>query len=422
MTYDNLVAFLGSKNATFFLYKMMSQNDNSKQQIYLGGSYDALQYIPYGEITAHTGGVLPNFKAKIDFWWLSDNGNIEKAPRAQLILYPKYPEVRLSGFLSGCKSAPSKDLQPVPKNQRMSGKDGRVLIMAPVGDSVIAYLAPKDSEIANYLSSKANDDDLIAIEYLHPSTDTQQELIDRLKIEYSKNPHALVRLYSDGIIRPYAAKNAAGYTLEASFGIIPNGKAEPDFKGWELKCYNKNVITLMTPEPDGGLYKEMGTRDFVLKYGHLAERGMYFTGPYTAKPNNNFGIPRKLVVSGYNDTTGKIDEVDGAIILLEEDKELAKWSFTHILSHWSNKHNQACYVRYNKNDEGLINYLPTVTLGIGTSPLYLLHAVATCMIYYDPGSRVNNKGELKARSQFRIKDKDLSAIYNTVSIIDISKS
>ncbi|MBK6708481.1 MAG: hypothetical protein IPG54_13820 [Sphingomonadales bacterium] len=60
---------------------------------------------------------------------------------------------------------------------------------------------------------------------------------------------------------PYAALNGGGYTLEAELRITPNGIAEPDFCGWEVKQYGvgdfvrflpKTPVTLMTPEPTGG--------------------------------------------------------------------------------------------------------------------------------------------------------------------------
>ena len=62
------------------------------------------------------------------------------------------------------------------------------------------------------------------------------------------------------------APNCGGYTLEAELGITPNGYSEPDFMGWEVKQFGVSdfdrlgsaVITLMTPEPTGGIYKTHG--------------------------------------------------------------------------------------------------------------------------------------------------------------------
>lgn len=78
--------------------KHLSENDNTKQQIYLGGNFEVLSFFPFGEITAYSELATPNYKEN---HWTSfefDIDSQEKAIGAQLILYPKYPEVRLSGF------------------------------------------------------------------------------------------------------------------------------------------------------------------------------------------------------------------------------------------------------------------------------------------------------------------------------------
>lgn len=64
-------------------------------------------------------------KATLDFWWVSDNGSAANAPGAQLILYPKYPEVRLSGFLKSCATAPSSHFQVI-KYVRYKRTDGLI--------------------------------------------------------------------------------------------------------------------------------------------------------------------------------------------------------------------------------------------------------------------------------------------------------
>ena len=421
MDFNQLCSCLKQYSASGFIFKELSENDNSKNQVYLGGSYEVLQEIPHGAIVTYSDCKRPNMKAKLDFWWIDDKGSVSNAPGAQLILYPKYPEVRLSGFLQGCRNAPSNHFKVIKREERTGDRDGRVLVMSPVGERIYAYLAPRGSSIAAHLIGLPHDGLFGHVEFGYE--DSKTELIRHLRIQYATNPHELVRMFPDGEIRPYKARNAAGYTLEASFGIIPNGTPEPDFKGWELKCYGSSSVTLMTPEPDGGLYEKLGTRDFVEQYGHVAEDGgMYFTGPYRATENTKFGSPRKLVVEGFNMEEGKIEDVDGAIVLLQdEDTELATWSFSHLLGHWGRKHNKACYVRYEKESDTQINYLPKVFLGEGTSPIFLLRAILANVVIYDPGSRVKLDGNMKARSQFRINHKDLCLLYSKYEHVDISK-
>ena len=382
MDFIQLSDCLKKYGASGIIFKELSENDNSKNQVYLGGSYEVLQEIPHGEIVTHSDCKRPNMKAKLNFWWIADDGSASNAPGAQLILYPKYPEVRLSGFLQGCKKAPSEYFKVISRESRTGERDGRVLIMAPVGTRIYAYLAPKGSFLSEYLIKQPHEG-LFGHNDLSEE-DSKTELVRHLKEQYATNPHELVRIYADGDIKPYTARNAAGYTLEASFGIIPNGTPEPDFKGWELKCYGSSSITLMTPEPDGGLYEKLGTRDFVTEYGHVAENGsLYFTGPYKAEETTKFGYSRKLIIDGFNAET--------------------------------------CYVRYEKTSDAMISYKPAVFLGEGTSPIFLLRAILANVVVYDPGSRINEEGKMKARSQFRINYRDLCLMYNHSEYIDISK-
>lgn len=90
----------------------------------------------------------------------------------------------------------------------------------------------------------------------------------------SLNPSGLTVLDCD-------APNCGGYTLEAELGIMPNGYAEPDFMGWEVKQYGVDsfsrvgsaTITLMTPEPTEGLYVSQGVEHFIRTYGYPDQNG-----------------------------------------------------------------------------------------------------------------------------------------------------
>ena len=93
-----------SEGATRFVAKRLSPNDNSKNQIYLGS---AINVIPNKGIRVESvGGKRPRHIADVTFAWMTSNGRVSTAPHAKLILYPKYPEVRLSGFLLGSSTAP----------------------------------------------------------------------------------------------------------------------------------------------------------------------------------------------------------------------------------------------------------------------------------------------------------------------------
>ena len=70
------------------------------------------------EVRSDGTGGSPTIKAAVSLSWLGDNGQLVPAPGAQLILYPAYPEVRLSGFLRGCSVAPSEAMRPIPATNR----------------------------------------------------------------------------------------------------------------------------------------------------------------------------------------------------------------------------------------------------------------------------------------------------------------
>jgi hypothetical protein len=98
---DSLLRRFSQLGAVRAFCKPLAENDNSKQQIYLGGNLDVVQMFPFEAVEATPNGKNSTYKAKLDFVWVGD-GVTEQATGAQLILYPQYPEVRLSGFLRGC--------------------------------------------------------------------------------------------------------------------------------------------------------------------------------------------------------------------------------------------------------------------------------------------------------------------------------
>ena len=168
---------------------------------------------------------------------------------------------------------------------------------------------------------------------------------------------------------PYTARNGGGYTLEALFGIVPNGISAPDFLGWELKAYSSGRVTLMTPEPDTGYYGTKGVEAFVRKYGRpIANDVLYFTGTHRANEKCT-GSGHTLTLRGFDLLARKIVDVDGGIELVDSTKAVsAGWSFKGLIEHWGRKHASAAYVKYEKQDTTPPNYryLSPVLLGEGT--------------------------------------------------------
>lgn len=77
---------LGSRN---IYCKFLAENDNSKQQIYLGNSFEVLKLLVFGKVRAEASVKIPNFKAGVPLYWVDGEGQVASAPGAQLILYPR---------------------------------------------------------------------------------------------------------------------------------------------------------------------------------------------------------------------------------------------------------------------------------------------------------------------------------------------
>lgn len=415
-----------------FYAKRLAPNDNSKNQVYLGGGFTALNIIPHDDVytdgSEQAGSVRDRAKADVNFFWLTEEG-IYPAPKAQLILYPKYPEVRMSGFLLGCKQAPSEVMR--------SRHKGRVLFLGVKPDgSVIGYAVFHDHPLAKELNSLGEISEngvFLDLTFLSSGIlDTKTQLLKTLRTIHLKGWIASQKLNKDGISRPYAASNGGGYTLEAELGVSPNGYPEPDFLGWEVKQYGvnnfetfraKSPITLMTPEPDGGVYKSGGIKAFMHRYGYPDQNGvpdrLNFGGIYSCLKDFHPRTNVALQLDGFDAVTGKIINMDGSINLIgRDDKIAASWSFSSIMDHWNRKHAQAVYVpSLSRKPPPEYYYGPQVQLCEETDFILFLKALSHGVVYYDPGIKLEHVTSTnprpKKRSQFRIRERDLSNLYVT---------
>ncbi|MCK6405595.1 MAG: MvaI/BcnI restriction endonuclease family protein [Rhodocyclaceae bacterium] len=411
--------------------KPLAENDNSKQQIYLGGNLDAVQIFPLHEIEAESKGKDSTYKTKLEFYWITPD-SIERAKGAQLILYPQYPEVRLSGFLRGCKNAPNEMLRPVPKDQRQhnNGTDGRVLFFGVTASGMtLAYLAPADSDLAKELLLRAakNEFPYESVFLTLPlfGRDSKSILLEKLADIRNHGWQPSIRLNNKGEVQPYKARNGGGYTLEALLGVIPNGRAEPDFLGWEVKAHSSSRVTLMTPEPTGGMYGERGVKAFVSKFGSPTENDtLYFTGTHRAGTRNKkTGL--NMVVRGFNPAKAVIEDVNGAVELQTDNGDCAAaWLFTDLMIGWNRKHAQAAYVSYESEKilAPAYRYFSPVLLGEGTDFNRYLSALTSGFIIFDPASKIMNassdKSSVKPRSQFRTSVKHLQMLYEKFEATD----
>lgn len=416
--------------------KPLAENDNSKNQVYFGPDFQALNLFPNAGIVSDSSPKNPIFKAKLHFGWLTANGVIAAAPGAQLILYPQYPEVRFSGFLKGCAAPPSS---------LMAGRmSGRVLFLAVTGDRrVVGFVVGGGEEIAAEfralgLSAPAG----VFIELSLPTIPDERDSRTKLLAELHRiNQLGWIdskQLDSDGALKPCLAPQCGGFTLEAELGIPKNSVAEPDFLGWEVKQHSVTsfaradsgtAITLMTPEPTGGFYKERGVEAFIRKFGYPDKNDrpdrLNFGGVHRAGERQpSTGLTMQL--TGYDSVKGRITDAGGAIALVSDAGEVAAaWAFSGLLAHWSRKHTRAAYVPSMRRTEPRWQYAygARVRLAQQTDGLRLLKALACGAVYYDPGIKLEQassaKPVAKKRSQFRVASKNIAALYETVEVVEV---
>lgn len=431
-TLATLASRFSALGATRIFFKPLAENDNSKQQIYLGGSFEVLTFFPYGTVQAESGLKEPTFKAGLELHWVGPE-TVEKAQGAQLILYPRYPEVRLSGFLAGCKTAPGAHLRPIPKQDR-KGVDGRVLFFGTTADGrTLAHLAPAGSPLAcEALLAQHVDAGLFKELPLvgTPAGDSKSLVIQKLREIQQMGAVPSMRLDRAGNRIPYRARNGGGYTLEALLGIKPNGDTAPDYLGWEIKAFSGSHITVMTPEPDGGFYGAHGVGAFVRRYGRRVDGKdqMYFTGRhYFGKPDKSTSMTLGLV--GFDAAKGTITDVAGRILLIDSaGTEGASWSYSHLLTHWNRKHSSAAYVPYSSAPAEVpaYTYGNPVLFGERTDFSRYLRALAAGKVVFDPGSKIDGvesaRPRVKARSQFRVAKRDVHALYERLDALDLASS
>ena len=417
--------------------KKLAPNDNSKNQVYLGGGFGALNIIPHGPIetdsSENAGSIRDRAKADVVFSWMTTEGPV-RAPGAQLILYPKYPEVRMSGFLKGSRRGPSEVMA--------SREPGRVLFIGVLpGGKCLGLAVFSSHPLAKELETVRNPENsgvfVDLSNYQTGLVDTKASLLETLCSISRKGWLDSKKLGGDGIAMSYAARNGGGYTLEAELGISPNSHAEPDFLGWEVKQYGvtnfaelkaKSPVTLMTPEPSGGDYRDLGVDEFLRRYGYPDKGGIAdrinFGGIYANNSDFHKDTNLALRLTGYNATSDKIDDLGGGLVLVtREGKIAAKWDFSNMIDHWNRKHAKAVYVPSLASESpARYRYSNVVNVCEGTDFLLFLKAVSSGVIYLDPALKLESASlpnpAVKRRNQFRIRQSAIHSLYHSALTLD----
>ncbi len=448
-TLDQVLTVLGNVGATNFYVKSLAPNDNSKNQPYFGGHLTDMAFIPSGDMVASVSKSKKTtdpkrrikYQTQLRLSWIDAEGKEYKAPNAKLIYYPQYPEVRFSGFLQGSSVRAGEWMDP----KKQGRSEGRWLILGVCPDeSIYAYLVTPECN----LSRELDDTKLIDINSVFGKIDIDHKFLGRSTrdalIAKLGEVHQLgwipgQKLNADLIASPYNARNGGGYTLEAQIGVAPNGFAQPDYLGWEVKQFGVTRFprtgakpsTLMTPEPDGGFYVDVGVIEFVRRYGYPDKSGIVDRLNFGGRHLAGLVTPTTgltLEVNGFDLDTESISDAYGSIDLRDDVGDIAaSWSFAKLMSHWKVKHAQAVYVpcmrKVDEDGNYDYHYGNEVELGIGTDFELLLSSMARGNIVYDPGIKLERassaKPALKRRSQFRVNHKYLDTLYRKFECVKV---
>jgi hypothetical protein len=437
---ERVVRLFSSEGCQQLWVKQLAQNDDSKRQIYLSSDLLAFNILHPRNVAlappARKGlvGTKKPVKAgaqrlfgTLDFKWLFLDHSPEPARHAKLIYYPQYPEVRFSGFCLGVKSIPTVYL----KEKAGEIFTNRLLFLgvAPKNQT-FGFLTVGHDLLTDELRKADGENPkraLIAISIANADFDSKQRLLKGLHRIYRRGWIRGCRLTAEGL-KENDAPNAIGYTLEAQLGIPNNGQNLPDFEGFEIKATAagtdgkplEKAITLMTPEPDLGVYKTKGALEFLKRWGY----------PHDSDPLNrvNFGgIYRfghyhpvtglKLDIRGYHSLHPNLIDPTGCVMLIDADGTVAAgWSFSKLLQVWSRKHTRAAYVSAEtRGSPRKFRYAAHVTLCEGTDLLKVLKMLSSGDLYLDPGIKAekwrSSSPVLKKRNQFRTKPSQLKNLY-----------
>jgi hypothetical protein len=449
-TLNKVLSIMASLGVTKTYIKKLAPNDNSKNQPYFGGHLTDLAFIPSGELipSQSTSGKTKDPKRQIkyttnlNFTWFDADGATYDAPNAKLIYYPQYPEVRFSGFLQGSRAKAGEWMDPYKQGR----SEGRWLILGVHPDEkAFGYLVTPECNLARELENTTLQDIgsvFGQVDMAMPSATKKQSsreaLIAKLREIHEMGWVSSRRLTAEMEVIEYKALNGGGYTLEALLGISPNGFAEPDYLGWEVKQFGVKKLprigakptTLMTPEPDGGFYKDVGVIEFVHRYGYadvsgIADRYNFGGKHLVGKLQDRTNLTLSLL--GYNANEGKIEDAAGKIALLDVDENItASWSFAKLMDHWKRKHSQAVYIPSLKRKEAgeyQYHYGKDIELGTGTNIEMMLQRMHDGFVFYDPGIKVehasSDKPKTKRRNQFRINHKQLEQLYQKFEFTDV---
>lgn len=446
-TLEELKALFSQHGATTLLFKPLAPNqDNEKNQIYLGSGLDGITQVFPATISARSpsestrkrasAAGRAKLEAAINLAWLDEQGAKHPAPNARIIDYFQYPEVRLSGFLGGCDDPPDS-----LRRERQDRYGRRILALGvtPAGEVVGRVLTERDDPLVGNFPQLP---ELPAARLLRvlpltgPVGSTPLELLRTELRQISASGWHSSLILKPGAAGPVAFKGpqGGGLTLEALLGVPKGAEKAPDKHGYEIKAYAGSRISLMTPSPDQGYQGTHTFREFMLKYareGQKSDGSKRFTGLYkcgTPNPSNGF----ELFVTGYDpvkDEFGASSQISVDLVDRKSGEVVAGWSLERLANSWNSKHASALYISYGRQPSGdpahdyEYKYSNQALIGEGTDVWRLLRAIHKGLVFYDPAHSIYEGGKAKVRPQWRVNAATLpataKALYAESLLIDL---
>lgn len=420
---------------TLYVKHLAPKQDNDKNQIYLGKGLDGvLNLFPAriversaSESTAklHSSSGKPKLEALIDLAWMGPDGHLGRVPGARIIDYFQYPEARLSGFLTGCDTAPD-----ALRRTSLAKYGKRILVLgtAPSGTVLGMVLTERDDPLVGSFPELPV---LAAVPVFRVLSTTGAAGVAPLDLLIGELRQIIAAGWHPSVIlkpgasapEPFRGNQGAGYTLEALLGVAANAAKEPDAHGYEIKTYRGDRISLMTPTPDGGYQGEHSFREFMARYGREAIKGdgsRRFTGMHrVGQVSSTTGL--ELRVKGYDPVSDSFD-ADAGIAVEMFDPETraiaASWSLERLANCWNAKHASAMYVpaeaRVAGDGRSEYRYGQEVLIGEGTDVFRLLRAIHRGLVWYDPADSIYADGTAKVRPQWRTGSRHLKQTMHTL--------
>jgi hypothetical protein len=432
------------------ILKMLPKNANDKNQIYLASDFGVL--FDLFDITVGERAISSSEKSTgaptsriteavfASFHWMRRDGRLVRAKRAKAIIYPQYPEARLSGLQTVENTMP----QSMAVTYTKSNPDSRRLLVLgklPRGECLSLVYIEVSSALEDEVNALPGFERARACKRLLVEQKNSEKLASRLTKVLGRTFRGS-RLDAYGRSLPFSGTQVCGYTLEHELGIIPNADMNGDLYGIELKTHTQVKVTLFTPEPDGGHYCK-DFNGFMHKYGYLDNNGdLRLTGIHRAgvmcdKSGLTLQVREFRLADGvltafpYDSSTPlttKIDTVD--VALIDKDGEVAAaWSLARLMNCWGAKHNEVVFIpaikepNQNTSEVALgyeykVSFSENVMWCTGTSAEQLLDAINSGTIFLDPAPKLHatNSSKNKRRAQWRVNDvtKAAATLYSKV--------